>query len=122
MNKELIAAVIEQLNVDDVEQTFQEVRKYGANSGFSGFIYYKETCEFYNENKGLIVELAKDMADDFGQDLIGFVAGFNCLTDDTETRDEIGRAIYGNTTNDDCQVENALAWLALEEVAQSFES
>ena len=50
------------------------------------------------------------------------VAGFNCLTDDAETRDEIGRCIYGNVEDDDVQVPNALAWFALEETAYYLES
>ena len=60
------------------------------------------------------------MAQDFGQDPIQFVASFNCLDDDLETREEIARALYGRINSDDTLVANALAWFALEETAREL--
>lgn len=60
------------------------------------------------------------MAQDFGQNPIDMVAGFNCLTDDFDTREEIARALYGRLASDDTQAANALAWFAAEEVARSM--
>ena len=117
MNAKLKNAVIKQLG--DVE-SLHDVASHGASGGFSGFIYYSETCKFFKQNRAEIVALCKEMADEFGQDVISFIAGFNCLTDDAETRDEIGRAIYGRMKTKDCVVANALAWFALEETANEY--
>lgn len=67
------------------------------------------------------MELVKELADDFGQTPIQFVASFNCLNgnySDSEGEAEISRALYGRLASDDTQVPNALAWFALEEVAR----
>lgn len=122
MNQNLINAVIAQLGYDEIDaecrDVLREVSRHGADAGFGGFIYYTETRAFFESNRASIVELVKQYADDFGQDSISFVAGFNCIDDDIETRDEIGRAIYGKLEGGDTLVANALAWFALEEVAR----
>lgn len=126
MNTKLFDAVVKQLgynpldrNNPELASTFEDVVNNGAAGGFGQFIYYSDTVKFYKKNKNEIVALCKEMASDFGQDLIAFVAGFNCLNDDDETRDEIGRTLYGRV-GDDTQVANALAWFALEEVARWY--
>ena len=123
MNEKLINAVIEQLGHDDITDdeligTLQDVVDHGAAGGFSGFTYYADTLEFFKENQRAIVELCHDYAEEFGDDVISLVSNFNCLNDDRETRDEIGRAIYGTPDDDDTAAPNALAWFALEEVAR----
>jgi hypothetical protein len=116
----LYDAVVEQLGYDEDELkgTLEDIASHGADAGWPGFTYYSDTCAFFESNKRAIVELINEMADEFGQDVISFVAGFNCLEDDRETRDEIGRCIYGKPNDDDTQVPNALAWFALEEMAR----
>lgn len=122
MNQNLINAVVEQLGYDGIDaecrDVLQDVSRHGADAGFGGFIYYADTCEFFESNRASIVELVKQYADDFGQDSISFVASFNWLGDDRETRDEIGRAIYGSLEDGGSLVANALAWFALKEVAR----
>jgi len=122
MNQNLISAIVEQLGYDDLDaecrDVLHDVAQYGADAGFGGFTYYADTCHFFDVNRAAIVELVKRYADDFGQDVISLVAGFNCLDDDCETRDEVGRAIYGTLGDDDTLVANALAWFALEEVSR----
>ena len=120
MNTQLIEAVKEQIGQDDEVgyDPLQDVNNHGINCGFAGFTYYKDTSEFFAANRQTIIELVKEEAEQFGQDVISFVAGFNCLEDDSETRDEIGRAIYGQPEEDDTQVVNALAWFAAESVAR----
>lgn len=119
---ELQAAVIEQLSGDESEarDTLRDVASYGADAGYGGFTCYSDTCGFFAANQSRIVDLVKEMADEFGQDPIGFVASFNCLADDRETRDEIGRCLYGEPSDEDTQVPNALAWFALEETARQL--
>ena len=47
------------------------------------------------------------------------VQGFNCLGKDY-TMTEIGRTLYGNKSQHNTYVANALAWFALEEVANAY--
>lgn len=117
----LVNAVLSQLS-DDEHDAIETLRKVAhhcsADAGWPGFTYYRDTCEFFSQHRELIIDHVKQSADDFDQDVISFVAGFNCLTDDRETRDEIGRAIYGAPNADDVSVQNALSWYALEESAR----
>lgn len=118
MNEKLIQAVKDQIEFDAEEypEVFDDVCSSGADAGYTGFTYYSDTCQFFNDNKALIRELAKEEADDFGTSQIDLVKGFNCLKGN-DWEDEIGRALYGRPEKDDCRVINALAWFALEEVA-----
>lgn len=111
-------AVIEQLGFDSLDEdcmaTLEDVSSHGADSGFSGFIYYTETMAFFEANKAAIIEQLKDDVDIFGPDsVIGLVKSFKCAADSTE--DEIGATLYGGEV-DTC-VANCLAWYALETVA-----
>ena len=81
MNQNLIDAVIAQLNCDDDEltATMSDITNHGADAGFSGFIYYRETCQFARDNMAAIYRQIKDDAADFGVDPLEMVAGFGCL-------------------------------------------
>tara|TARA_Y100001963_G_scaffold137427_1_gene201110 strand:+ start:276 stop:674 length:399 start_codon:yes stop_codon:yes gene_type:complete len=116
----LINAVKEQIGQDEDQDygPLRDVYEHGADSGFPGFTYYSETCEFFSRHQRDIVDLVKNWADECGEDPIAFVAGFSCLNDDRETRDEVGRCMYGKPDENDTQVPNALAWFACEEVAR----
>lgn len=115
MNTRLTRAVIRNLGG---RESLQDVANHGASGGYTGFTYYSDTVKFFKNNRREIVELVREMAQDFGQDSVSLVAGFNCLTDDFETRESIARCLYGRITDEDTQVANALAWFALEEVAR----
>ena len=112
-------AVINQLGDNDV---LQDIANHGASGGYSGFTYTRDCCEFFEANQKAIVELVNDMAWNVGTYPIPLVANFGCLAehDDRETRDEIGRCIYGKPLEDDRMVPEALAWLALEETAREL--
>lgn len=117
MNK-LQQAVIEQLGYTELDEDcisqLEDIVHAGASAGFSGFIYYTETEQFYKDNKELIIEELKDIADNFGQDsIISTIKGFRCGSDFTE--EEIGATVYGGEI--DTYVANCLAWFALEQVA-----
>ena len=119
INPSLIRAVIRQ---SGGWQSFQDmapdIANHSISGGFSGWIYYTETCEFYAKNQTLVVELAECQSAEFGyssaQDM---VKGFRCLD---ATLSEIGYTLYGTKRQHDTQVANALAWFAAEEVARSF--
>lgn len=115
MDKKLIEAVKGQLG-EGWRDDLNDVARHGASGGFCGFIYNSETDKFFRDNRGMIVNLVKDMADEFDQTPIDFVNGFRCL-DGQGDEAEIARALYGRIKSDECQVTVALAWFALEEVA-----
>ena len=126
---ELQTAVIEQHGYithdfdsdnSELRATLEDVARHGADSGFGGFAYYSDTCRFFADNKSEIVAKLKDDAESYGMDVVSMVSGFNCLTNDSETRDEIGRAVWGTPEEYDYQVQNALAWYALEETAREL--
>ena len=126
MNKKLINAVIENLGYDDLNDpelitTLQNISNGGMLCGVSGFIYYSETTNFFNENRKEIIELVKDLAFDLGEGMIELVASFNCLKDTDVTLDEIGNVLFCvETDNRDEKmiIKNALSWFAGEEVAR----
>jgi hypothetical protein len=95
-----------------------DVVNHGADGGFSGFIYYKETVAFARRNRAAIVKLCEDMAEGIGEPgPIALVRGFRCLSDSIEA--EVAASLYGRGDGD-TQVSNALAWFALEEVSRAF--
>jgi len=118
MDKKLRDSVKRQLNGD--RSTFEDVLHSGADAGFSGFTYYSDTVEFFKKNRAAIIALVKETAQELGEDYILFIANFKCLTNDAETQDEIGRALYGRMRKEDHLVANALSWFALEEAARDI--
>lgn len=114
----LVRAVIRQIGGwQKFKDRAPDVTNCGANRGFSGFVYYRDTVPFFKRNKTAIMSLAKDMASDLGQDVYEMIAGFNCLKTDSGT---VAEAIHNPRTDDPEQVRNALAWFALEEVARAY--
>lgn len=115
----LIRAVIRQ---SGGWQSFQEsapdISKHGIAGGFSGWIYYTETCDFYAKNQSTIINLVECQSDEYGyQSAQDMVKGFRSLD---ATLSEICYTLHGNKHQHDTQVANALAWFAAEEVARSF--
>lgn len=119
INPDLIRAVIRQSGGwSDFQEKAPDITNHGIVGGFSGWIYYTETCEFYAKNQSLIVELVESQTYDYGyQSAQDMVKDFRYLD---ATLSEIGCTLYGNKRQHDIQVANALAWFAAEEVARSF--
>ena len=63
---------------ENYEQSeLQEIAEGGLEGGVSGFIYYSETIEFYDENEDEIWELLEEDADQYGyKDINSFIASF----------------------------------------------
>ncbi len=115
----LIKAVIRQTGGwDAFQEQALNIANHGINAGFHGFIYYSDTCKFYDTNKRLIVEMTENMADDYGQDIIMFVFGFNCLKG--SEKQDIINTLFKSKRYHDTSVANALAWYAAEEVARAY--
>jgi len=117
----LIRSVVRQIGGwDEFKERAPDVAAYGADGGFSGFIYYADTVPFAKRNKAIILEYAESMAGDIGADggALGLIAGFNCLSDLTAL--DVASAIYKRNDDNAQQVFNALAWFAVEEVSRSY--
>lgn len=97
------------------------VAAHGADSGAaSNFIYYTDTVGFALRNAGMIGDLANEMAKDFGYDsTIGMLKSWRCLNGWSEN--EIAEAFYTGRGEAAVQVNNALAWFALEEVCRAYD-
>ena len=113
----LIRAVVRQVGGwDHFREMAQDVASYGADGGFSGFVYYSDTIPFAKRQRANIAELLERYAEDFGCGVLNMVQGWRCM-EGAEARD-IALAMYGR--GDDTQVLNGFAWFALEEVCRDF--
>lgn len=111
------------LNKDDFFALLDNVVRspYGAAAGFTGFIYYSETVNFWRKNRSKILRFAEDQAEELGQNVVDMVAGFKEIKDDF-TAGEVATALYGRYNEDYTNIYNVLAWYALEEVAFYYET
>jgi len=117
----LIRATVRQLGGwEYFQETANDITNHGANSGFSGFTYYRDTLAFFRRNRASIMEMTEQMADDLGEGMLKMVAGFNCHRGYDFTEDGIARALYTGKCDDATNIQNAMAWFALEEVSRSY--
>lgn len=121
INESLIRAVVKQVGGwDTFKEMAQDVVNHGAVAGFSGFIYYNETGEFYASNRQALNEMASEMAKEFGQDSAAeLVTGFRALNGDY-SEDEVAQALYGPIDEAETAITNIMAWYALEEVSRAY--
>lgn len=99
----------------------------GAAGGFSGFIYYTETREFFKAHRDEIAaRLREQIAEGLfegARGVVSAVMSFNCLKncDAAEIEEEAARAFFGPLEGFDDgaldNVANACAWAALEDLA-----
>ena len=128
-------AVVRQLGYDpkdlddkdgELYGILSDVASHGADAGWSGFTYYHDTVKFTKADRKAIETLVREMADEWGQNPVDFIASFRCLDkDDPAIIEAIGRFVYGGHFQDSkkCDSEtvyNALAWFALEETARAL--
>jgi hypothetical protein len=128
-NMPLAKIVFDQLGYDssdeeDFIQTCQDVSRGGAANGFSGFIYYHDTIKFFDDNRKLIIEYFSGQYADYGCDsFFEMIRSFNCLKDEDLSDETLALCFYTATdsrcsgSDDYTRLKNALAWAALEEVA-----
>ena len=123
----LTRAVIKQLGG---KESLIDVNNHGANSGFCGFTYYKDTVSFFEKHRQDILSLLEADGEDFGEEPASIVMQFQCLRLQDADREEkhtyraaINRLLYGNRKvnwyrDEEIMVANALSWYALEAVAR----
>ena len=106
---------------DECYHELEDVVRHGADGGFSGFTYHKDTCEFYDANQEEIVKLVTETAHELNESAIAMIRTFRCLKGYDISEAVIGACIYGRKQDNDGEdmdiVKNALAWFALEMVA-----
>ena len=125
---ELQKRVIEQLSGEselnqDNASTLKDIASYGADAGFSGFIYYNETCKFFDDNKDLIFEQLLDDRTNIGYNsLTEMLSSFRCFKD-VDTYDIESFLINSDDESNEEQttLKNGLAGNALESVAGQLE-
>ena len=116
----LAEAVIKQSGGwDSFQEDAPDIASHGASGGFNGFIYYRNTIEFYDDNRVSILRAFQDQCIEFGEPMAQALARFNCL-DCSDAQAE--SFLIG--LNDDGQTDfkNALSWWSLEYVAGQFET
>lgn len=140
-------AVIDQINDDDQEyalDVLKDVSNHGAQGGFSGFTYFSDTVQFFDDNRSLILSHLADLADDMGESAASLVGTFGALKSyrlehlnnklhqinygrpaPSALRKEIDAILMGLPLDDyDAHyiqmIKNVLAWYALEEVAREL--
>jgi len=121
MYTQLQAAVLDQLGIDpeqtldeDCKGMLEDVARHGASAGWVGFTYYSDTTAFWKNNRLTILKGLNEQSEDCGLSTVDMVVGFRCLNGDY-TQHEVLAVLVGLEEN--TQIENALAWWALEEVA-----
>lgn len=104
-----------------------DVARHGADSGWSGFTYYTDTCAFYKAHKADILKMAEDLASALGEDMLHMIQNFRCLTSGSYpnrkpdfSQSEIAEALYSGRGEHSHLIRNAMAWFALEEVAREL--
>jgi hypothetical protein len=107
----------------EISRTLIECAEHGADSGFSGFIYYNDTIAFYKKNQQDIVKHMEQTAADFGTDIITMVQEFGVFRHgDKPTTSQVGRALYdsGQTREDLTSLYNVFSWYTLEEISRTW--
>lgn len=98
-------------------ESVPDIANYGASGGVSGFIYYTDTVAFTKRNKGKIMQHLRELSSDCGESIISMLSQWKCLK--ALRQHEIMDGLYNPKSDDKTQVYHALAWFALEEVANA---
>ena len=121
IDEKLINAVVHQSGGwENFKEIASDVANHGADSGFSGWCYYNETCGFFKKNKQLILDFAKEEAESFGESMLEMISHFGVFTHDPISTDDIAEALYSKDNDRETDVHNVMAWYALEEVSRRY--
>lgn len=118
----LTRAVLKQIGGD--REILADVARRDVPGGVNGFISYVETSDFYRKNREEIKKLLKKTAENRGEGFLSMVCNFTCPHDWGTTEEEVAEVLFGCfgeiEEEDEEQIENALAWFALEEIAREL--
>ena len=96
-------------------ESVSDIANYGASGGVSGFIYYSDTVAFTKRNKSKIMGCLSELSCDIGESIVSMLSHWRCFKGLSEG--EIMEGLYNPKSDNKTCVYNALAWYALEEVA-----
>lgn len=119
--KSIINAVIKQL---DGTESINDINNHGINGGYNGFIYHIETHAFAIKHRKQIIDMLEQQADDFGQEIVEMVSGFNVFRQskmDNEDRKDLYKFLGGGKCEHGT-ITNLMAWYAAEEVCRLFDN
>jgi hypothetical protein len=94
--------------------------KHGADGGFPGFTYYRETLQFFRQNRGDIVNNIARAAAETGEDVIKMVQNFGVFRySPPPGSGEVSRPLWASARlhDDLTTLYNVFARYALEEVS-----
>lgn len=99
--KKLVKVIKKHSGLDDRE--IKDAGEHGADAGWGGFTYTKDTVEFYDKNEELIWDLLEEQSDSMGADnIVAFIGQFR-------------RAAH---ITDLSSFKNLISWFALEEAGR----
>jgi len=96
-------------------ESVPDIANHGASGGVSGFIYYSDTVNFTKRNKNKIMQSLTELSNDLGESIISMLSRWQCLKGMSQC--EIMEGLYNPKSDNKTTVYNALAWYALEDVA-----
>ena len=128
MKTSLINAVLSQIEGNDVTidtaseyaiQTAIDAGNYGADGGYSGFIYHVELAEFFERNRKDILDLAKEYVSECGYGSIDEMCrSWKCMSGIDSVMMVL---LEGESHEDYTQVADGFAWFALEDAGRWLE-
>jgi len=106
----------------ELSGNFSDCSKHGADSGFSGFIYYSDTNQFYKKHRQDIVSHMENSAAELGTDIISMVQNFGVFRrSEKPTASEIGKALWDSRNRSELTIlYNVFAWYTLEEISHTW--
>lgn len=128
-SRELMQAVIEQLGgEEEFLESYNDIINHGMAGGFSGFIYYTETVDFFNDNFEMINQGLVDYAECIGQNsVIALLTSNEAMKKDLDiSDDEIAEAYYapkvgaGESSCERVQLCNWISWSMATDTAVAY--
>lgn len=87
----------------NLKESYQDIVEHGANCGYPGITYYRDTCKLYDKFEEEIWEALYDDAEENGQTILELIASFRGAKDVTSGY----------------QFKNLLTWYMAERIAQA---
>lgn len=121
IHPDLIQSTVKQIGGwQSFQERVRDIVNHGAQNGVSGFIYYTETRAFFQKNKRNIVDMVIDRAAECGGNFLEMITGLSCIASFKLNQNDVFAALAYPDAEYADQVENCLAWFALEEVAWRY--
>ena len=92
------------MQANHCKSSLSNIARYGADQGWSGLIYYDDTCKLYAKFKDEIWDMLAIDAEDLGSNPLEFMLSFNRANE-----------IVTHT-----HFESLLTWYAAERIAQTL--